>query len=230
MKVSSLKSDLTAILILGGTILLAVLSFNSCKDDTDDTPPSITLNEEQLKNLYLQSTWTDPGAVAIDNKDGVVNVTTSGTFDVNKTGTYYITYTATDAAGNAASTTRTIVVSNELTSSSWTGDYTCSKDSAGTTLYTYSDTLMISSTLNNQLAFGKFGDLQGADKLFNFEIDDLGAVIPFVQTITSGSPAVAITYDGAGTTVTGSTSQIIFTISETSPSGTNNYTYTMTKN
>ena len=49
-----------------------------------------------LHTVELGSTYTDAGATA----DGGETVTTSGSVDVNTVGTYTITYSATDAAGN----------------------------------------------------------------------------------------------------------------------------------
>jgi formylglycine-generating enzyme required for sulfatase activity len=54
--------------------------------------------------------WVDPGVEAHDVRDGNLSgdVTVSGTVDVNTTGTYTLTYTVSDAAGNEASLTRTV--------------------------------------------------------------------------------------------------------------------------
>ena len=76
----------------------------------DTTPAKITLNGENPITLYRGTEFTDPGATAIDEVDGSVNVTTSGTVDTQTVGEYTITYTATDAAGNTASLTRTVKV------------------------------------------------------------------------------------------------------------------------
>jgi len=68
-------------------------------------PPVITVTSG-TDTLELGSSWTDAGATA----DGGETVTASGTVDTNTAGTYTITYTATDAAGNAGSATRTVTV------------------------------------------------------------------------------------------------------------------------
>ena len=54
--------------------------------------------------------WVDPGVEAHDVRDGNLtsSVSVSGTVDVNTTGTYTLTYTVSDAAGNNASLTRTV--------------------------------------------------------------------------------------------------------------------------
>ncbi|MDA7901062.1 DUF5011 domain-containing protein, partial [Akkermansiaceae bacterium] len=51
-------------------------------------------------------TWADPGATA----DTGETVTSSGSVDTSVVGTYTITYTATDGAGNAGTVTRTVTV------------------------------------------------------------------------------------------------------------------------
>ena len=56
--------------------------------------------------------WAEPGYGASDVRDGNLtsSVTQSGTVDVNTTGTYTLTYTVSDAAGNEANATRTVRV------------------------------------------------------------------------------------------------------------------------
>jgi formylglycine-generating enzyme required for sulfatase activity len=56
--------------------------------------------------------WAEPGVAAHDARDGnlTANVTTTGTVDVNSTGTYVLTYSVADAAGNTDSKTRTVTV------------------------------------------------------------------------------------------------------------------------
>jgi len=61
--------------------------------------------------------WVDPGVEAHDVRDGNLSgdVTVSGTVDVNTVGTYTLTYTVSDAAGNQASLTRTVNVGTPAT-------------------------------------------------------------------------------------------------------------------
>ncbi|MDA7560020.1 leucine-rich repeat protein, partial [bacterium] len=71
----------------------------------------ITLVGDASVNQEAGTTYTDAGANVTDSFDGTLTVTTSGTVDVNTAGTYTLTYTATDAAGNAATAvTRTVDV------------------------------------------------------------------------------------------------------------------------
>lgn len=78
----------------------------------DTTPPVISLTGGNV-TITQGDTWVEPGYEAIDNADGdisVSGVTISGTVDTSTVGTYVLTYTATDASGNQASTTRTVTV------------------------------------------------------------------------------------------------------------------------
>jgi len=58
--------------------------------------------------------WAEPGVAAHDARDGnlTASVTVSGTVDVNSTGTYVLTYSVSDAAGNEVNATRTVTVSD----------------------------------------------------------------------------------------------------------------------
>ena len=80
-------------------------------NNDDGIGPEITRNGLATINLTVGDSYTDAGATAADAIDGSVTVTPSGTVDTSVAGTYTITYNATDAAGNAAtSVTRTVIV------------------------------------------------------------------------------------------------------------------------
>ncbi|MCC7265208.1 MAG: DUF5011 domain-containing protein [Candidatus Latescibacteria bacterium] len=77
----------------------------------DTTPPAITLNGAADLSLECHvGTYTELGATATDNVDGAVAVSISGSVNTAVEGTYVITYTATDAAGNTSTATRTVHV------------------------------------------------------------------------------------------------------------------------
>ncbi len=78
--------------------------------ETDNTPPVISLNGDTVLKLSSGDSYAEPGATAIDSTDGVLEVAISGTVDDNTTAEHLIIYTATDAAGNTATTTRTVIV------------------------------------------------------------------------------------------------------------------------
>ena len=56
--------------------------------------------------------WAEPGAAGHDARDGnlTASITITGTVDMNSTGTYLLTYTVADAAGNTATANRTVTV------------------------------------------------------------------------------------------------------------------------
>ena len=81
----------------------------------DTTDPVLTLNGQGSVTINCGDTYTDDGATATDACDTApaVNVDSSS---VNPAvaGTYTVTITATDASGNTASATRTVVVEDTV--------------------------------------------------------------------------------------------------------------------
>uniref|UniRef100_UPI0035628B87 DUF5011 domain-containing protein n=1 Tax=Sulfurovum sp. TaxID=1969726 RepID=UPI0035628B87 len=76
----------------------------------DTIPPVITIIGNNPATVIQNTTYTDAGATATDDRDGSVAVTTTGSVNTSTVGTYTITYTAKDAAGNTATATRTVNV------------------------------------------------------------------------------------------------------------------------
>ena len=72
----------------------------------DTTAPVITITGDNPATVELGATYTDAGATA----DGGETVTSTGTVDTSTVGAYTITYSATDAANNTGTTTRTVNV------------------------------------------------------------------------------------------------------------------------
>jgi formylglycine-generating enzyme required for sulfatase activity len=56
--------------------------------------------------------WAEPGVAGHDARDGnlTASVTVTGTVDMNTTGTYLLTYSVADAAGNTATANRTVTL------------------------------------------------------------------------------------------------------------------------
>lgn len=76
----------------------------------DTKKPVITLIGGNVTH-ECHDAYTDPGATADDACAGRLPVSVSGSVDVNRPGTYTLTYSAVDAAGNvAAEVTRTVTV------------------------------------------------------------------------------------------------------------------------
>ena len=78
---------------------------------SDTTPPTITMVGAEAINHEQGTTYDDQGASASDSVDGAVSVSSSGEVG-NTAGVYTITYSASDAAGNTATATRTITVAD----------------------------------------------------------------------------------------------------------------------
>lgn len=70
----------------------------------DTTAPVITLNGPSTVYVAQDSTYTDQGAIAIDDRDGNITDDIVPTSNVNTAvlGTYTVTYNVDDAAGNSA--------------------------------------------------------------------------------------------------------------------------------
>ncbi|MBQ4821929.1 immunoglobulin-like domain-containing protein [Aquimarina sp. MMG016] len=94
------------------TPVVRTAMINFVIQDPDVTAPVIVLVDEDKNPLIVQqgNALVDPGATATDDRDSVVEVIASNNVDVNVPGEYTITYTATDAAQNTASITRTVIV------------------------------------------------------------------------------------------------------------------------
>jgi hypothetical protein len=75
----------------------------------DSSAPQITLNGDATYPLALGDNYIELGANAADDRDGFVDVTVSGVVS-NSVGSYDVTYTATDEAGNSSSIIRTVIV------------------------------------------------------------------------------------------------------------------------
>ena len=81
-------------------------------EKADKEKPQITLNGSSTITINVNDNFVDPGATAIDKKDGDLTskIVITGTVNTSKAGTYRITYTVEDSAKNKASVTRTVIV------------------------------------------------------------------------------------------------------------------------
>ncbi len=77
-----------------------------------DAPPVITILGDNPINVIQGDTYIDAGATAKDAVDGVVDIVSRGSdqVDTDTLGTYTIIYEATDSAGNRATAKRTVNV------------------------------------------------------------------------------------------------------------------------
>ena len=84
----------------------------------DNTPPVLTLINEDTLHLEVGSTYTEYGATAIDPTEGDIsaNITKTSDVDMAFTGVYYVTYSVKDAGGNSAvPVTRVVYVVKDQT-------------------------------------------------------------------------------------------------------------------
>lgn len=143
-------------------LVAGVITFTSCSKE-DTTAPVITLAGSASMTISLNSNYTEPGATAKDDEDGDITPVITGTVNKDLAGTYTITYTATDAAGNSKSETRTVIVKNDA-DANWVGTYTASEvDANGTYNYTSGSgasgvTIESSTTVNNRVTINNMGD------------------------------------------------------------------------
>ena len=97
----------SSLVLFTGSVFL-----NGCKKD-DTTAPVITISSDNPSTVILGGTYSDAGATATDAEDGTVTVSSSGTVDTHTAGTYTITYSASDKAGNNQTASRTVYVTIE---------------------------------------------------------------------------------------------------------------------
>ncbi|AUW07042.1 Ig domain-containing protein [Vibrio campbellii] len=83
----------------------------------DEIPPVITLVGSKSITVYLNDKFEDPGFTATDNVDGDISkrvkVSYDKPIDTDTVGTYTITYTVTDKAGNKAVVSREVKVESK---------------------------------------------------------------------------------------------------------------------
>ena len=76
----------------------------------DTTAPTLTLRGRSTVGFDQYERYIEPGFDVTDNHDVTVNVSIIGEVDTTKIGDYLLTYTATDAAGNSTSVTRSVLI------------------------------------------------------------------------------------------------------------------------
>jgi formylglycine-generating enzyme required for sulfatase activity len=91
------------------------VGFQEVQPDTAN--PELTLAGNSVITHSQGIPFIDPGVEAHDVRDGNITdqIVVTGTVDINRTGTYILTYTVKDGAGNTATATRTVTVTGNRT-------------------------------------------------------------------------------------------------------------------
>jgi hypothetical protein len=138
------QSLVDTILLVGGTAGTATSTTRA-----DDVGPVVTLAGSATVAIVQGATWVDPGATALDNVDGAVTVTTSGTVNTSIVGSYTLTYTAYDQEGNAGSAVRIVNVVAAPDTSAFPYRRTVTWEGGGTAELGIGDTFRHRCTLNS---------------------------------------------------------------------------------
>lgn len=202
------------IFALASIVMIAgAMTFTSCNKE-DITAPVITITGGNTLNHILNAAFTAPAATATDDEDGDLSTSISvdaSAVNVNLAGTYNVTYTVTDAAGNTATSTLEVTVYNEADwlSGSYNGADTC--QTSGN--FTYTATFIVSTTTNNSISVNNF-DAFGTGINVNITMNGTAITVPAQPVGTVGN-----ILSGTGNVVN-TTSRIIH-ISFTWTDGTN---------
>jgi hypothetical protein len=92
------------------TSATTTVSTSTSQTGTDTVAPVVTLTGPSSVSVAQGGLYTEEGATATDDVDTTIQVVITGAIDTTTPGTYTITYTATDSAGNAGTATRDVVV------------------------------------------------------------------------------------------------------------------------
>ncbi len=139
--------------------------------------PTLNLNGPSSIDIVLNSTYSEPGATAIDPEDGNLNssVVISGTVNADSVGVYTISYVVYDSGGLKDSVTRAVHVLNSLNYLS--GQYTCMTVTGLDTTH-WTTTIQAGVTVNNTLKVFKIGDSYLADPIITFDPANSTFVLP----------------------------------------------------
>ncbi len=200
-------------LFLSAAVLLTagMIWMTGCKKD-DTTPPVVTITGANPLTISLNNTSVaDPFATATDDQDGDIAASSissdwSSKVDVNLKGSYTVTYSATDAAGNVGTATRTVNVINDA--EAFAGTYQGNEtDINGPYTYVQLNTVTASTTVNNRITLTRLGDFANNTVYINVTGTTLTMPSQTVTNVGTGANPCDIhnrQSDGTGTkTATG---------------------------
>ena len=186
-------------IIYSSAIILGVVSLtlNSCKkDDKDINKPAISIVGSNPYYIQKGTSWTDPGATASDDVDGTIVATPSGAVTMSTVGTYTVTYTAKDKAGNTETQTRTVNVVDIA------GHYATAVDVSpypGGTSNSYSEDVYLANDGTGKVNVTKFGDYENGSVYFNLTSTHTFSIPSQVVTCGTAPYVAPRTFSGTGT-------------------------------
>jgi len=207
-----------AIALIGGLLFTV-----SCTPD-DMGKPVVTLNGDAVMTVDFGGTFTDPGATATDDVDKDVTVIVTGDVNVNAAGTYELTYTATDAAGNVGTATRTVYVTHRKgnLSATYTASESCNGPGGPYNVNPYSASVTGGAASNMAIIFNNFGNFAAPLNVNATITGNTG------MTLTIPQQVQGLTFEGSGTiNAAGTTITITYTAND--GTGTDTCTATWTK-
>ena len=151
------------------SITIVAMFLITCRDK-DEIAPTILLNGDNPMEVILNSKYIEPGATADDNADGnitsliSINASTipvDAAGNTNKTGSYTVTYSVSDEAGNSTTEERTVNVVNSIEEYAVLYEVvkTCLTHNTGCDDANYETTLEADESVNNRIRFPDFFDL-----------------------------------------------------------------------
>jgi hypothetical protein len=205
-------------------MFISLLITYSCKEQDTNGPVINILGDNPLIVVLNDDQWTDPGAEAEDDNDGVVTVTSTNDVNPNFQATSYsITYKAADNSGNESTAVRDVHVLNSARV--YEGQYNgTKKDDQGNVVLNYPSPEIVKSnnTVNNKISFAKF-DGHDPNEVYGL-VTGTSITIP-QQTKTVNSQSTV--YQGSGQINGGTT--IVIDYSVTVNGNTTDYQLTYIK-
>lgn len=195
-------------------MIAGVFTMTSCSKE-DITAPVITVTggntvAQNLPSSAGAGTWTNPTATATDDEDGDISssISVTGTVDPNTAGTYTLTYTVSDAAGNTATETVAVTVSNtaDYLEGSYLGRDTCQVTAPFN--YNPNPTVSASNTVNGNFVINNFGGF-GASININAALS--GTTISVAASQSLGGSASIVAASGSVTNTTTPVFMITYT-------------------
>lgn len=172
--ISLLKLEKIAFMKKISFFVFILIGFMACQPK-DKQAPLIFLKGDNPYIVSLGKFFKDPGATVEDNKDKditnklimthnvEINGPANGDGTTKRTGTYTVTYTCKDAAGNTGTATRTVIVKNDVEQYATRYELTVNATNASIVKDTVvsSIDLSVDATTNMKLWFPKMGAKQG---------------------------------------------------------------------